>query len=183
MRRLLLRIVPMFVVHAARRRRCSCPPGPGTGSSGAKAPTQPLSSRFAALRVRPAARDHKLVAPHPVEWLVVEWPQSEAEPTKYWLSTLPEDMPLAAVVDVIKAALAHRMRLQELKRELGLAHFEGRGWRDSIITPASASQLRIPGSLRDQLPPQRAGAAKDPTVLDPHAPPIRPEPGSIATSA
>ena len=48
---------------------------------------QPLSSRFAAARVRPASRDHKLVAPHPVEWLVVEWPEGEAEPTKYWLST------------------------------------------------------------------------------------------------
>ena len=48
-----------------------------------------LSSRFAAARVRPASRDHKLVAPHPVEWLVIEWPGGEAEPTKYWLSTLP----------------------------------------------------------------------------------------------
>jgi SRSO17 transposase len=42
------------------------------------------------------------VAPHPVEWLVVEWPEGEAEPTKYWLSTLPEDTPLKDLVDVIK---------------------------------------------------------------------------------
>ena len=63
---------------------------------------RPLSSRFAAARVRPASRDHNLAAPHPVEWLVVEWPESEAEPTTYWLSTLPEDMPLAVLVDVIK---------------------------------------------------------------------------------
>ena len=63
---------------------------------------QPVSSRFAAARVRPASRDHKLVAPHPVEWLVVEWPKGEAEPTEYWLSTLPEDMPLTVLVDVIK---------------------------------------------------------------------------------
>ncbi len=42
------------------------------------------SSRFAAVRVRPASRDHKLMEPHPVEWLVAEWPEDDAEPTKYW---------------------------------------------------------------------------------------------------
>jgi len=88
-----------------------------------------LSSRFAAARVRPASRDHKLVAPHPVEWLVIEWPEGEAEPTKYWLSTLPEDMPLAVLVDVIKLRWRIERDYEELKSELGLAHFEGRGWR------------------------------------------------------
>ncbi len=63
---------------------------------------QTLSSRFAAVRVRPASRDHKLMEPHPVEWLVVEWPEGEAEPTKYWLSTLPADTPLAVLADAIK---------------------------------------------------------------------------------
>ena len=102
--------------------------------------SQPLSSRFAAARVRPASRDHKLVAPHPVEWLVIEWPGGEAEPTKYWLSTLPEDMPLAVLVDVIKLRWRIERDYEELKSELGLAHFEGEAGGDSIITPASASQ-------------------------------------------
>jgi SRSO17 transposase len=56
-----------------------------------EASNQILSSRFAAVRLRPASRDHNLATPHPVEWLVIEWPEGEAEPTKYWLSTLPED--------------------------------------------------------------------------------------------
>ena len=90
---------------------------------------EPLSSRFAVVRVRPASRDHKLVAPHPVEWLVAEWPEGEAEPTKYWLSTLPEDTPLAALVDIIKLRWRIERDYEELKGELGLAHFEGRGWR------------------------------------------------------
>jgi SRSO17 transposase len=90
---------------------------------------QPLSSRFAAVRVRPAARDHKLIEPHPVEWLVVEWPEGEAEPTKYWLSTLPEHTPLRDLVDVIKLRWRIERDYEELKSELGLAHFEGRGWR------------------------------------------------------
>ncbi len=49
----------------------------------------PLSSRFAALRVHSASRDEKRTVPHPFEWLLIEWPKGEAEPTKYWLSTLP----------------------------------------------------------------------------------------------
>ena len=90
---------------------------------------EPLSSRFAAVRVRPASRDHKLIEPHPVEWLVVEWPEGEAEPSKYWLSTLPEDTQLVVLVDVIKLRWRIERDYEELKSELGLAHFEGRGWR------------------------------------------------------
>lgn len=90
---------------------------------------QTLSSRFAAVRVRPASRDYKLAAPYLPEWLVVEWPEGEPEPTKYWLSTLPEDIPIEALVDVIKLRWRIERDYEELKSELGLAHFEGRGWR------------------------------------------------------
>src|SRR5271166_5126315 len=48
---------------------------------------------------------------------------------QYWLSTLPEDMPLAVLVDVIKLRWRIERDYEELKSELGLAHFEGRGWR------------------------------------------------------
>src|SRR5277367_5243835 len=48
----------------------------------------PLSSRFARVRVRAAHRG-KL---HAEEWLLIEWPKGEKEPTKYWLSTLPRDI-------------------------------------------------------------------------------------------
>ena len=47
-----------------------------------------LRSRFAAIRVRPAHRDYTRTEPPPEEWLLIEWPKTEAEPTKYWLSTL-----------------------------------------------------------------------------------------------
>ena len=90
---------------------------------------QALSSRFAAVRLRPASRDHNLAAPHPVEWLVIEWPEGEAEPTKYWLSTLPDDKPLKVLVDFIKLRWRIERDYEELKSELGLAQFEGRGWR------------------------------------------------------
>jgi SRSO17 transposase len=68
-------------------------------------------------------------APGPEQWLLVEWPEGAAEPTGYWLSTLPEDIPLEALVD--RAQLRWRIErdYQELKQELGLGHYEGRGWR------------------------------------------------------
>src|SRR5712691_5086566 len=49
-----------------------------------------VSSRFAFVRVvasHPVLRDH---LPPRVEWLIVEWPESEDAPTDYWLSNLPE---------------------------------------------------------------------------------------------
>ncbi len=89
----------------------------------------PLSSRFAALRVRPAHRDYWRSAPRPEEWLLVEWPQEESEPTKYWFSTLPEGVALADFVNLAKLRWRIERDYQELKQEIGLGHYEGRGWR------------------------------------------------------
>ncbi len=88
-----------------------------------------LGSRFAAVRVRPAHRDYWRSAPHAEEWLLVEWPQGEYEPTKYWLSTLPPDTSLSALVEHAKLRWRIERDYQELKQELGLDHYEGRGWR------------------------------------------------------
>jgi len=90
---------------------------------------QTLTSRFAAVRIRPASRDWKLAAPHALEWLLIEWPEDEREPTKYWLSTLPEDTSIEVLVDTAKLRWRIERDYEELKSELGLAHFEGRGWR------------------------------------------------------
>jgi SRSO17 transposase len=90
---------------------------------------EPLSSRFAALRVRPASRDWKRSTLHPPEWLLIEWPEGEKEPTKYWLSTLPESTTIEVLVDTAKMRWRIERDYEELKSELGLAHFEGRGWR------------------------------------------------------
>ena len=89
----------------------------------------PLSSRFAAVRVRPAHRDTLRSEPRPEEWFMVEWPEDEAEPIKYWFSTLPEDMPLADLVEITKLRWRIERDFQNLKQELGLGHYEGRGWR------------------------------------------------------
>lgn len=88
-----------------------------------------LASRFAALRVRPAHRDELRSEARPLEWLLMEWPTAEAEPTKYWLSTVPEEVDLAELVSLAKIRWRIERDFQELKDELGLDHYEGRGWR------------------------------------------------------
>jgi SRSO17 transposase len=88
-----------------------------------------LRSRFAAVRVRPAHRDYEQAEPRAEEWLLIEWPRSEAEPTKYWISTLPSNTALKALVKMAKHRWIIERDYQELKQELGLGHFEGRNWR------------------------------------------------------
>jgi SRSO17 transposase len=138
----------------------------------------PLSSRFAALRVRPASRDYKHSTPRPHEWLLVEWPEGEAEPTKYWLATLPDDASLADLVDIAKLRWRIERDYEDLKGELGLGHYEGRGWRgfhhhatlciaaygflvcERTAIPPSASRCRATPGLPSR-PQSRASA--DPT--------------------
>src|SRR6266851_5841171 len=90
---------------------------------------QTLCGRFARCRVRPAHRDDLREAVRPQQWLLIEWPQGEAEPTKYWLSTLPEDVSFERLVDLTKLRWRIERDYQELKQEVGLGHYEGRGWR------------------------------------------------------
>ena len=88
-----------------------------------------LGGRFAAVRVRHAGGNIGKARLHPEQWLLIEWPAEDADPLKYYLSSLPEDIALNDLV-----AQAHmRWRIerdyQDLKQELGLGHYEGRGWR------------------------------------------------------
>jgi SRSO17 transposase len=93
-------------------------------------PTASMRSRFLALRVRPANRniprgsDGSL----PECWLLAEWPPGEPEPTDYWLSTLPADVRLRALVRLAKIRWRIEHDYRELKDGLGLDHFEGRSW-------------------------------------------------------
>jgi SRSO17 transposase len=87
-----------------------------------------LSSRFARIRVCAAPQDDKLAPSRPDEWLLIEWPKGEAEPTKYWLSTLPDVTSFERLVDLTKLRWRIERDYQELKQEVGLGHYEGRGW-------------------------------------------------------
>jgi SRSO17 transposase len=87
-----------------------------------------MSCRFAAWRVRPA---HKLSAgrtPGTACWLLVQWPDGEAAPTKFFFSNLPANTSLRQLVRITKSRWWVEHSYKEMKDELGLDHFEGRGW-------------------------------------------------------
>ena len=87
-----------------------------------------LSSRFARVRVRIAQGDRRRAELRPEEWLLVEWPEGEEKPTKYWFSTMPEEITLERLVDTTKLRWRIERDYLELKQEVGLGHYEGRGW-------------------------------------------------------
>jgi len=87
-----------------------------------------LSSRFARLRVR-VGHHHRQPDDRSHEWLLIEWPKGEKEPTKYWLSTLPDRISFRRLVDRAKLRWRIERDYQDLKQEVGLGHYEGRGWR------------------------------------------------------
>ena len=90
---------------------------------------QALASRFAAVRVRCAHQDYWKSELRPQQWLLIEWPKGDAEPLKYFLSTLPAATPIQELVRVAKLRWRIERDYQELKQEFGLDHFEGRSWR------------------------------------------------------
>jgi SRSO17 transposase len=141
-----------------------------------------LRSRFTAVRVRPANRDYWRAEPHPEEWLLIEWPKEEAEPTKYWLSTLPEKTKLRDLVAIAKQRWIIERDYQELKQELGLGHYEGRGWRGfhHHATLCIASYGFLVAERNRFSPSARAGAPGLPTPEPP--PGFRPR-GSRPTRA
>lgn len=127
-----------------------------------------MSSRFAAVRARPAHQDTLRSEARPVEWLLVEWPEGEVEPTRYWLSTVPENVELAELVSLAKIRWRIERDYQELKDELGLDHYEGRGWRGfhhhGVLCMAAYAFL---AAERGRLSPPQAVAFLQPDAL-PH---------------
>jgi hypothetical protein len=119
-----------------------------------------LTSRFARVRVRAAHRDYWRAAPRREEWLLIEWPEGDAEPAKYWLATVPQDMPFDRLIDLAKLRWRIERDYQELKQELGLGHYEGRGWRGfhhhaTLCIAAYAFLI----AERARIPPSAAGDA------------------------
>ena len=132
---------------------------------------EPLASRLAALRARPAQGDSRRSLPRPEEWLLVEWPEDEPQPAEFWLSNLPADTPTERPVHLAKRRWLIERNYLELKQELGLGHFEGRGFQHYAA-------LRVAGygflsAERAAIPPSGPGSAwlvKTPVLPDGHRP-------------
>jgi len=87
---------------------------------------EPLRSRFA--RVRVHASPTRGRRGQPEETLLIEWPSDAKEPTKYWLATVDEKIEFRRLVDIAKMRWRIERDYQDLKQEVGLGHYEGRGW-------------------------------------------------------
>ena len=88
----------------------------------------PQASRFAALRVQPAHGQTRNQAELEELWVLIQWPTDEKAPTQYWFSNLPRDTSLKRLVRLAKLRWRVEQNYQQLKEELGLDHYEGRGW-------------------------------------------------------
>jgi len=89
----------------------------------------PMTGRFAAARVLPSHSYQHGGTKENTLWLLAEWPEDEAAPSKFWLTNLPEDTSLLSLVRLAKIRWWIEQGYQQLKDELGLDHYEGRSWQ------------------------------------------------------
>lgn len=91
---------------------------------------EPMTSRFAFLRVRAGHLWHKGYVEEPPheEWLIAEWPDGEKKPTDYWLANLPADVEPERLARLARLRWKIELDYRQLKGELGLDHYEGRSW-------------------------------------------------------
>jgi len=111
-----------------------------------------MRSHFVAIRIRPANRDIPRAddGSLPDEWLIAEWPPSDPEPVKYWLSNLGPRTALKTLVRLAKIRWRVEHDYRELKTGLGIDHFEGRsftGWHRhvtlAVLAQAFCTLLRL----------------------------------------
>ncbi|MFM9700536.1 IS701 family transposase [Streptomyces europaeiscabiei] len=134
-----------------------------------------MTSRFLSVKVSPAGvrsprpAQQAAAAEHgrwdgilPQVRLLAEWPDSEDEPTRYWLSDLPDDTPIPELARLAKIRWRIEHDYRELKHGLGLVHFEGRSWNGwhhhaTLVTAAHAF-------LTEQRPAPKADTAGSPST-------------------
>jgi SRSO17 transposase len=131
-----------------------------------------LRSRFARVRVYTSPTRGRRGRPE--ETLLIEWPEGETQPTKYWLATVDKNTSLCALVDLAKMRWRVERDYLELKQEIGLGHYEGRGWpgfhHHATLCIAAYGFLI---SERETIPPSRSPSTrrvKKPAIPDSYRP-------------
>lgn len=126
--------------------------------------SESLTARFAAVRVA-CAYDNPSIDPSVREalWLVMEWLDDDAKPTKYYLASLPASMPRRRLVRTIKERYRTERAYEDLKGEVGLDHYEGRRWPgwNHHATVAICCFAFIVAELERRFPPSARRTQKD----------------------
>ena len=138
------------------------------------------ASRFAAVRIRTAHRHVHREPPGEMQWLLCEWPASEKEPAKFWLSNLDASTSITKLVRLAKLRWRVERDYQEMKQEIGLDHFEGRTWpgfhHHATLCAVAHGFLALQRALfppEDEAVDASAGASRSaasPAELDRHLP-------------
>lgn len=111
-----------------------------------------MVSRFAACRVQPAHRMDGGDFP-PRQWLLIQWPKDDSEPCKFWFSNLAPQAGLRRLVRLAKIRWRVEQNYQQQKEELGLDHYEGRGfigWHHHVTMNMIAYGFLILEMLRNK---------------------------------
>ncbi len=122
-----------------------------------------MHSRFCFRRVKvahPTGSESTLREP---VWLVIEWPEGEAKPTKFFLTSLRTRMTKKEILRTIKERWKIERTYEDLKGELGLDHYEGRsfiGWHHHVSVVLCCYAFVIAERVRRFSPsPQRSRQA------------------------
>jgi SRSO17 transposase len=111
------------------------------------------ASRFAACRVQPAHGPLRHGGEPETLWLLIEWPEEAAAPSHYWLSNLPAYVSRRCLVQLAKLRWRVEQNYQQLKEELGLDHYEGRGgqgWHHHVTLVSLAYAFLVSERLQDK---------------------------------
>ena len=125
----------------------------------------PQRSRFASLSLWAAHGWKQGPQPERVEEVaLIEWPEDQPAPTRYWLARPPRKrVALAKLVATAKARWRVEQDYRELKDELGLDHFEGRSWQGfhhhvALVTAAFVFLRQEQARLRQRAQKKPAAA-------------------------
>jgi len=123
-----------------------------------------LTARFAMRRVLPVADDGWDPATERERvWLVLEWPDGELEPSKFYFVTLPKGWSKKRMIRLIKERWRTERVYQDMKGEVGLDHFEGRrfrGWHHHVTVALCCYTFVVAERVR-RFPPTRRRTTLD----------------------
>ena len=129
---------------------------------------QELWAYFARRRVVPFHDDGDNPSIREDVWLVIEWPEGEDAPTKYYLGSLPRQITMKQLIRTIKQRWRTERVYEDFKGELGLDHFEGRrfpGWHHHVSVALCVYAFVAAEQARRFSPPPRRKTRHNPEPL------------------